>query len=239
MQFLQTIILGIVQGATEFIPVSSSGHLVLVREFLGWEDPGLSFDITLHFATVVAIIFYFLKKRSIFLKRRLLLGIAIATLPAVLLGYFLADWVDQYLRSAFSVGALMIGVGIFFLYIEKHPQKPRAGEALSFKSYFWIGLAQAIALLPGISRSGMTISVGMSQKLSRSAAAEFSFLLAIPIILGATSSVACSGAFIPSIVVSSLFRSSIGQVSGGRSNHDSISSDHILQIGLKISISSG
>lgn len=197
MNILQAIILGIIQGATEFIPVSSSGHLVLVREFLGWKDLGISFDIALHLGTLIAIIFYFRSSwrtflvnlgRKRILKNRLFWGLIIATLPAVVVGYFCEGLIVKYFRAGFSVGVWMIILGIIFILVEKW--RGKSGEAksksvLSWKEYLLIGLAQSIALIPGVSRSGATIAAGMSRKLARREAAEFSFLLAVPAILGA------------------------------------------------------
>lgn len=198
MNLWQVIILGAVQGATEFIPVSSSGHLILVLQFFGWADSGLSFDIILHFGTLVAILFYFWKiwQKLIvgFFKgeaasRKLVFGIIIGTTPAIVVGYFSEKIIGQYFRSAFAVGILMILAGVGFITIEwwrSKKQEARAKEVLSLKDYFVIGLIQSIALLPGVSRSGTTIAAGMSRKLARREAAEVSFLLAVPAILGAT-----------------------------------------------------
>lgn len=197
MHLSQTIILGIIQGATEFIPISSSGHLVLIREFLGWQDSGLALDIMLHSATLLAILFYFRKKiwgiiaglaRKESGSWRLAGGIALATCPAVLAGYFGADLVERYFRGAGRVGLLMILIGIIFILVERHQKKQQAvksAEVLTWPDYLWIGLAQAVAILPGISRSGATIAAGMRRKMARDKAAEFSFLLAIPAIFGA------------------------------------------------------
>lgn len=198
MNLFQSIILGIIQGVTEFIPVSSSGHLVLVREFLGWEDAGLGFDIMLHFGTFLAVVFYFRKTwfklfSSLVQKRsggrHLFFGLVIATLPAVVVGYFSEGLIEQYFRSPSAVGFLMVIMGLIFIFVEQKQSgasSARSKEVLFWLDYFWIGLAQSIALLPGISRSGATITAGMSRKMSRAEAAEFSFLLAVPAILGAT-----------------------------------------------------
>ncbi|PIU01662.1 undecaprenyl-diphosphatase UppP [bacterium (Candidatus Torokbacteria) CG09_land_8_20_14_0_10_42_11] len=197
MHLLQTIFLGIIQGATEFIPISSSGHLVLIREFLGWQDSGIALDIMLHLATLLAILFYFRKKIGKIIKGlgrrepaswRLAGGIILATLPAVLAGYFGADLVEKYFRSAGAVGLLMICAGIVFILIEKRQAKQQAvksQEVLTWADYLWIGIAQAAAILPGVSRSGATIAAGMGRKMARKKAADFSFLLAIPAIFGA------------------------------------------------------
>jgi len=197
MRLFQTIILGIIQGATEFIPISSSGHLVLIREFFGWYDAGLALDIMLHLATLLAVLFYFRKKIwgmiiGLWRKEReawqLFGGIVFATCPAVLVGFLGADLVEKYFRGAGAVGVLMILVGIIFILVERHQKKQQAvksAEVLTWVDYLWIGLAQAIAILPGVSRSGSTIAAGMRRKMSRKQAAEFSFFLSIPAIFGA------------------------------------------------------
>ncbi len=197
MEFFQAIILGIIQGATEFLPVSSSGHLVLIREFLGWEDGGLSFDIVLHLATLVAVLVYFRSAwgrmlaglgRSQDQGKRLLGGVVVATIPAAILGYLGEQFLSTYFRSALTVGTGMIIVGFLCLWAERahsRRQTVKSKQVLSWWGYLYIGLAQAIALLPGVSRSGMTIVAGMDRALSRREAAEFSFLLSVPIILGA------------------------------------------------------
>ncbi len=195
MDIIQSIILGIVQGATEFIPVSSSGHLVLTREFLGWEDPGISFDIALHCGTLFALLFYFrelwqriFKKGIGVFRKRLFWGIILATLPVAILGYLGQSFVIKYFRSSVPVGVFLIIVGIIFILTEKLYSRREAAKSkgvLSFTDYILIGIAQSLALIPGVSRSGMTIAAGMSLKMSRCESAEFAFLLAIPAIFGA------------------------------------------------------
>lgn len=193
MHIFQSIILGIVQGTTEFIPVSSSGHLVLVREFSGWKDSGLNFDIALHFGTLVAVIFYFRTLwRKLFtnirLHKHLVWGIIIATIPSVIVGYFAEGLIIKYFRSGLAVGVWMIFVGLIFLLVEKlrqEAQKAKSKEVLAWWEYLLIGVVQSVSLIPGVSRSGVTIAAGMARKMSRREAAEFSFLLAVPAILGA------------------------------------------------------
>ncbi len=198
MNILQSFILGVVQGITEFLPISSSGHLILVRDFLHWADSGLSFDIIVHFGTLAAILIYFWRTWQKLIigffkgeadSRKIVFGIIIATIPAVVIGYISETFIDQYFRSALAVGILMILVGIGFLVIEwwgNKKQEVHSKEVLTLKDYFIIGLVQSIALLPGVSRSGTTIVAGMARRLARREAAEVSFLLAVPAILGAT-----------------------------------------------------
>lgn len=197
MEILESISLGIIQGITEFVPVSSSGHLILVREFFGWQDRGLSFDVALHIGTLVAVVVYFRKlwvrifqdlTTKSLRENRLILGIIIATIPAVTFGYLGEKIISQYFRSTLTVGAWLMIMGLLFLLIEKSTEQRksvRSKEVLGWWDYLYIGLAQALALIPGVSRSGMTIVAGMDKGLSRREAAEFTFLLAVPVMLGA------------------------------------------------------
>lgn len=208
MSIFHAFLLGILQGLTEFIPVSSSGHLVLLERFLGLEIANSKFfDVVLHLGTSLALIVYFWKdwlevlksfldffkqaycakvapRRSTSTQRqatRLGHYIVIGTIPAAIIGVLANDYIDQAFRSTFSVGIMMIVVGTVFLCAEKF----KGAEKVTAKRAFVVGLAQAVALVPGISRSGLTISAGMLQKLSREEAARFSFMLGLPAILGA------------------------------------------------------
>jgi len=195
MNIVQAVILGIVQGITEFIPVSSSGHLVLIREFLAWEDPGISFDIALHCGTFLALLFYFrrlwlrIAKGGVrIFRKRLFWGIVFSTLPVAILGYLGQSLVVKYFRSSIAVGIFLIIVASIFILTEKlysRWETVKSKSVLSFTDYVLIGIAQSLALIPGVSRSGMTIAAGMNRKMSRRESAEFSFLLAIPAIFGA------------------------------------------------------
>ncbi len=200
MELLQAILLGLVQGLTEFLPVSSSGHLILVPHLLGFADQGLAMDAILHLATLLAIIIYFRKDLSKLLislctnnkgdpYRALAWSILLASVPAGLAGLFLGDWIETHLRSAtFVAGNLMFWSGIFFVADRISTRKESESDELiqlGWKQVLFIGFAQAIALLPGTSRSGITISAGLFSRLSQPAAARFSFLLGTPIILAA------------------------------------------------------
>lgn len=196
------IILGLVQGLTEFLPISSTGHLILVRElFPGEHEAGeLAFDAVLHLATTAAILLYFSKDiaRMIhtalrFLGRlpvderelTLIKSLAIGTVPAVVLGVLLEDLMENTLRSPLIVaGVLIIGSGIF-AYAEYVHSYRGAQSALTPRVGWRIGLFQALALIPGMSRSGITISGGLIMGLSRVEAARFAFLLALPVMMGA------------------------------------------------------
>ncbi len=216
MTWFDSLILGALQGVTEFLPISSSGHLVLAEQFLGLKVEALkTFDIVVHMGTLLAIIVYFTKDiRELFIALwhflngklrqddpygKLILLITVGTLPAVIAGFTLEAWIDENFRNVSAVAMGMVFVGVVFLLGEfvgsKYVNSDRAGRAdsagetnlknVSLKQALIIGCAQAIALLPGVSRSGSTIVAGIFQGIDRSVAARFSFLLAIPAIAGA------------------------------------------------------
>lgn len=180
MSILQAIILGFVQGITELLPISSSGHLVLVEAWMHFDVEAMkSFDIALHVATLGALVVYFWKDflQLLLLKNKpLLLQLVIAMIPAVLAGLFLGDWLDAVFRKPEWVAFWMAFVAIFFLIAERIP-KVKKQEKMTLKNAFLIGLGQMCALVPGVSRSGITIISGMFQGITREAAARFSFLL--------------------------------------------------------------
>lgn len=224
MEILDSVILGILQGITEFLPISSSGHLILGEEWLGLNVEMLkSFDVVVHIGTLLAILVYFWKDiwgmlkaiGRLFVGRlklrdpyaRLIFFIIIGTIPAVIVGLFFEDLIDSTFRNVKSVGAWMMVVGVIFVcgeYAYKRWHKPFMENVDEARDYvqpggyesaevrgmkWWkaivIGLAQAMALIPGVSRSGSTIVAGLFQGISRSAAARFSFLLGIPAMAGA------------------------------------------------------
>jgi len=196
MNYLEAIILGITQGLTEFVPVSSSGHLILVHEFIGETAADLSVDAILQLASIFAVLVYFRADiwrvtstlfRHVTGKgveaadKNLLYAIVLGTLPALILGLFLESKMETIFRSAHLVAyALIVGSMIMF-FAEKYGVQNRA---LNPKRGFIIGLFQALALIPGISRSGATISGGLMAGISREAATRFSFVLSFPIIVG-------------------------------------------------------
>ncbi len=195
MTFFQSAILGLVQGLTEFIPVSSTGHLIIAREFLGLPLLGtISFDATLQLATALAVICYFWKDiLGLYKNRKLLLALIIGTVPAVIFGLLLEDYMDSNFRSVYVVAGSLVAGSILFFFAEKKHNLPLApsltkegGEkdSPSIKQGLIVGLFQCLALVPGFSRSGATISGGLFTSLKREEAARFSFLLSIPIILG-------------------------------------------------------
>lgn len=197
MDLLDGIILGIVQGFTEFLPISSSGHLILVREVLGLQTGlGLSFDAVLQLATSLAVLAYFradfvrlfwasvrwLQKKTIEQKDKvLLLALIIGTIPAVTVGLLLEGYMETTFRNAELVAWALIAGSILFFLAERFAKQD---ESLTVKKGLWVGLFQTLSLIPGMSRSGMTISGGLFFGLKREEAARFSFMLAFPIIFG-------------------------------------------------------
>ena len=200
MNFFQAIFLGVLQGVTEFLPISSSGHLALVEFFLGIEEAGLAFDVALHLGTLLGVLIYF--RRDIFmmltavvnprklgeeagLQRRLAFYICLGTLPAVIAGIVLKDSVETIFRSPFLVAASLAGAGLLLLLADKAGKHLRDMKSIGFVDVALIGLFQAFALMPGVSRSGITMTAGLMRGFNRMSAARFSFLLSIPVILGA------------------------------------------------------
>jgi len=201
MGLIDAIILGLVQGITEFLPISSTGHLVIIRDFLSI-DPlnGLAFDSVLHFATTAAVMLYFradiwnliqvalrklgrlpVNEKDITLLYALIIG----TIPAGLLGVLFESYISEHFRTSIIVATILFLTAFFFIYAEwRYYLQPAHGE-LTLKKGLLIGLFQALALLPGMSRSGSTIAGGMLLGLTRYEASRFSFLLAIPVTLGA------------------------------------------------------
>ncbi len=196
MNILDALILGIVQGLTEFIPVSSSGHLVLLHNWLGIEQSGLAFDVALHGGTLLALLIFFRKDLAklvvgVFkggVERRLALVLSIATVPAVIAGFFLNDLAETAFRSSRLVAVNLIIVALLMLAAENYYRRRKdrlSLEKVNIKRGLAIGAAQAVALVPGTSRSGITITTGLFAGLERVAATRFSFLLGIPIMIGA------------------------------------------------------
>ncbi|OWK27337.1 MAG: undecaprenyl-diphosphatase UppP [Parcubacteria group bacterium GW2011_GWA2_38_13b] len=199
MGIIQSIILGITQGITEFLPISSSGHLILIPKIFGWNDPGLSFTIALHWGTLFGVIGYFYKDwlkifKNAFIysdnsidnnQNKILYFIIIATIPGAFAGYFLESKAETIFRNPILVSVTLIVAGIILFISDIMGEKNRQISSITLKSAVLVGLAQAIAIVPGVSRSGITIAAAMFLGLSRKDSAHFSFLLATPIILGA------------------------------------------------------
>ncbi|MCK4592133.1 undecaprenyl-diphosphate phosphatase [Candidatus Parcubacteria bacterium] len=242
MEIIQSIILGIIQGITEFLPISSSGHLVLIPHVFGWQDQGLAFDVALHWGTLIAVVIYFWKdwkdilsksylinkvlnikfqtsnfksisnfpaqdwsasggkiqnikqssldtKYSIlnteYLKKDLLFIIIIATIPGVVAGLLLNNYAETVFRNPLIISATLFFGAILLFYSDKIGAKKTDLANLTLKMGILIGLFQALAIVPGISRSGITITLALLLGMQRTSAAKFSFLLSTPIILGA------------------------------------------------------
>ncbi len=223
MEIFQSIILGIIQGITEFLPISSSGHLILIPNFFGWQDQGLAFDVALHWGTLIAVVVYFRKdwmrifKESYLLNKvlnikyqilnprsenssnfpsqeknkisqyssDLLFIIIIATIPGVIAGLLLNTYAETVFRNPLIISATLFFGAVLLFYADKVSIKKTDLTNLTLQMGIIIGLFQALAIIPGVSRSGITITIALLLGLRRTDAARFSFLLSTPIILGA------------------------------------------------------
>lgn len=209
MHIIQAIVLGLVQGLTEFIPVSSSGHLLFLERLMGWDTSKLTFDVALHWGTLVALLCYFgrdwLSILQSFWRRlfrgesyekqsgdlasgRLLIPIIVATIPAAVIGKLFDDRIEGMRGEHWMLPAVAGALAFFavvMLLAERVGRRKREIGSMNYVDYVTMGIAQALALFPGVSRSGITISAGLFRNLDRKAAARFSFLLSTPAILGA------------------------------------------------------
>lgn len=203
MPLLHAIILGIIQGLTEFLPVSSSAHLALIPWLLGWNDQGLSFDIALHVGTVLAVIVYFFRDwvqviaqgfglntlgndPAIRRNPKLLWLLVLGSIPAGIAGLLVKDLAENVWRNnQYLIGSMLILVGLFMWWADRQGSRRKDLGNVSPTDSLSIGAAQALALVPGVSRSGITICAGLLRNLDRETAARFSFLLATPAIAGA------------------------------------------------------
>lgn len=197
MSWLQIVVLAIVQGLTEFLPISSSGHLVLVPSILGWGDQGLAFDVAVHFGSLLAVVVFFRRDIGALLRggiqllglstetteSRLALGLALGTVPAAIAGLTLAGWIETNLRDPSVIVLTLSGYAILMLVADRFGRRERNITNVTVRDAFLIGCAQALALVPGTSRSGVTITVGRFLGFARQDAARFSFLLSVPVIL--------------------------------------------------------
>ena len=202
---LQAVLIGIVQGLTEFLPISSSAHLIVLPRILGWNDPFLNsaeFDVMLHLGTLAALLVYFWRDLWRLLRagiaslverriggdpdRRLAWLLLVSVIPAALLGAFLEDFFDTTFRERLALVAVLLLIGASLLWLaERHGRRDRELDSLGLTDAIAIGGAQALALFPGISRSGITIAAGLFLGLEREAAARFAFLMGTPVIAGA------------------------------------------------------
>ena len=194
MEWWQAAILAIIQGLTEFLPVSSSGHLVLVPRLLGWQDQGLAFDVAVHVGTLLAVLVYFRRDlvplvRGFFAfvggerrdpYARLAINLVVATIPVGVVGLFFNDYIEAHLRSPFVVAFQLALFGIVLYVVDRTARRDRDENSLGLGQALLIGCGQALALVPGTSRSGITMTMGLLTGLTREAAARFAFLLSMP-----------------------------------------------------------
>lgn len=195
MNLFQAVVLGVVQGLTEFLPVSSSAHLALFPWLLGWEDPGLRFSVALHLGTLAAVLGFFWRDWTELLKAaiqdpkgpraRLFFYLVLATIPAGLAGLLLKDLVAGPLRSPAVMACSLIFFGAWLGWADRTAAAEAPLDRLTLKNALLIGASQALALLPGVSRSGITVTAGLMEGLTREAALRFSFLLSAPIVAAA------------------------------------------------------
>jgi undecaprenyl-diphosphatase len=204
MQLWQAIVLAVVQGLTEFLPISSSAHLIIIPSLMHWPDPGLAFDVALHFGTLLAVVLYFLREwiqltlcglgvhypkrasdQMVMQNQRLFWYLVAGTIPGGLVGFFFEHWIEEHLRNPAPIACAMIAIALLMWYAEYVSRMDRQIDRVSLGDSLAIGTAQALALFPGVSRSGITITAGLFRGMTREAAARFSFLLSTPLIAGA------------------------------------------------------
>jgi undecaprenyl-diphosphatase len=201
MSLFQSIFLGVIQGLTEFLPVSSSGHLVFFQSLFGLKEPPIFFDVLLHLGTLLAVVIYFRmdiwkiaqglgaipkKKQKNSPQVKLLLFIILASIPTGLMGILLKDWFESFFSKPKLVGGMLLITGLFLFLTRFAKKEGRPLGRMGWVDAVLIGIAQGVAIIPGISRSGATISTGLFCGLDRELSGKFSFLLSIPAILGAT-----------------------------------------------------
>ena len=196
MSYLHLILLGLLQGITEFLPVSSSAHLILLPILTEWRDQGLALDVAAHFGTLIAVVIYFRNDiKNIIgngvkslpwqvdnINARLFWFLGIATIPVSVVGFFGHDFISENFRDPLIIAVATILFGLLLWWSDVKGKKDRDHQSLDLNDILWIGLAQILALIPGTSRSGITMTAALMLGLTREAAARFSFLLAIPVI---------------------------------------------------------
>lgn len=204
MDFVRAAILGIVQGLAEFLPISSSGHLILVPSLFRWEDQGLAFDVGLHCGTLLVLLAYFWRdwvrmfgtglrdfgrhqfRFSLHAQdSRLLWLIAFGSIPAAVVGLVFNDWIEENVRQPWVVAITLATFGVVMLVADQRTRNRRAMDSIGLADAAFIGLAQAVALIPGVSRSGATLCAGLFRDIRRDDAARFAFLLGTPAFVGA------------------------------------------------------
>src|SRR6476661_7111006 len=197
---LQALVLGIIQGLSEFLPISSSAHLTLAPWFFGWEDPGLAFDVALHFGTLIAVLWYFRMEWLALIKaafgivttgrietpeQRRVIYLILATIPGAIGGFLLQSRAESAFRSPQVIAIALIIMGLLLWLVDKLTDQRRVLGEMRWIDALLIGLSQVIALIPGVSRSGATITTARGLRFDRESAAEFSFLMSMPIIAAA------------------------------------------------------
>ena len=195
MTALQAAILGLVQGLGEFLPISSSAHLVLVPWLFNWEDPGLTFDIALHLGTLIAVAIYFWRDWLRLLSKgftdtkspdgRLFWYLVLATIPGAAIGFLLEKHAETIFRNPALIAIMLILLGVILYWADRRGAKKTDVSHITLHTSFLIGLSQALAIIPGVSRSGITMTTALLLGMTREGAARFSFLLSAPIIFGA------------------------------------------------------
>ncbi len=203
MPLLQVIVLALVQGITEFLPISSTAHLAMAPWLLGWQDQGLTFDIALHVGTLVAVLLYFFRDwlqviaqgfglshgndAQLKQNRMLLWYLAVASIPLGVIGFIFKEQAEEW-RNPFLIGGMLIAIGVLMWLAERAASSKKGIAAITLPDSVAIGVAQALAVVPGTSRSGVTIAAALFRGIDRPAAARFSFLLSTPAIAGAAAS---------------------------------------------------
>jgi len=197
MELMHIVILALVQGLTEFLPISSSAHLILFPALSGWADQGLAFDVAVHVGTLSAVVWYFRHQLGVMLrdwfasiKQRRRVGdsnlawaVGFGTIPVGLAGLLFKDVIETSLRSPLVIAGATIVFGLLLWWADAQARRVRDEHSINWRDVVIIGVAQAVALIPGTSRSGITMTAGLMVGLNRAAAARFSFLLSIPVIL--------------------------------------------------------
>ena len=201
MTVLQAFVLGVVQGLSEFLPISSSAHLTLIPWLFHWRDPGLAFDVALHFGTLIAVLWYFrvewaslisaavkivVHRRIETDEERRVIFLIVATIPGAIAGLALENYAESAFRDPRLVATVLIIMGVVLWWVDKRAPQDRPLPTMRWIDALLIGLAQMFAIIPGVSRSGSTITAGRGLRLTREAAAVFSFLMSMPIIAAAS-----------------------------------------------------
>lgn len=195
MTIFQALVYGIVQGVGEFLPISSSAHLILVPWLFGWNDPGIAFDVALHLGTLLAVIIFFWRdwiiltvngiKKPKSTEGKLFWFLVLATIPGAIIGKLLEEQAETAFREPWLIGAMLMIMGLILYVCDRLGSKKDTLDKIGLGRSFAIGFSQAIAIIPGVSRSGITMAAGLAMGLNRESVARFSFLLSTPIILGA------------------------------------------------------